>query len=198
MPPPPVVVAIGGPNGAGKTTISKEFLVNAVKITDFVNADAIAAGLSVFDPDRAAFAAGRVMLERLQELAGARSSFAFETTLASRTFAPWLATLITSGYEAHLLYVWLQSSTLAVERVATRVRSGGHDVSEPVVRRRYFRSARNLFDLYLPLAATWRIYDNSGSQARLIASGERESAPIIASPRLFNLLREAAHADPQA
>ncbi len=147
---PPQVIVIGGPNGAGKSTIAREVLDRTLGITEFVNADTIAAGLSGFDPNRAAFAAGRIMLARLHELAAARESFAFGSTLASRSFAPWLSGLAGRGFEILLLYIWLRSPELAVRRVRARVRKGGHLVPEAVVRRRYQRSAANLFELYMP------------------------------------------------
>jgi predicted ABC-type ATPase len=97
MPPSPSIVIIAGPNGAGKTTISRAVLAETLGIEHFVNADAIAAGLSGFSPQTAAFQAGRIMLARLRELAAARESFAFESTLASRTFAPWLSACAAGG-----------------------------------------------------------------------------------------------------
>jgi predicted ABC-type ATPase len=106
----PAVVVIGGPNGAGETTISRDYVAETLGIAEFVNADIIAQGLSGFDPERAALQAGRLMLKRLRELAAARASFAFETTMASRTFAPWIAELIASGYEFESAFVWLRSA----------------------------------------------------------------------------------------
>ena len=115
--PRPCVVILAGPNGAGKSTAAPELLQGELAVTEFVNADVIARGLSAFDPDRAAIAAGRVMLTRLDELARQRESFAFETTLASRSFAPWLRDLRASGYAVHLFFLWLSSADLAVQRV---------------------------------------------------------------------------------
>jgi predicted ABC-type ATPase len=190
-----MVVVIGGPNGAGKTTISRAVLADTLGITEFVNADALAAGLSGFDPSRAAFAAGRIMLQRLHGLADAGQSFAFESTLASRSFAPWLGELARRGWEVHVLYVWVRTPEIALRRIAARVRKGGHDIPSPVVRRRYARSASNLFRLYLPLADTWRIYDNSGGALRLVAHAGRGMSPAIIDQRLFAKLQEtAAHA----
>jgi len=121
--------------------------------------------------DSAAIAAGRVMLSRLRELAEQRLSFAFETTLASRTFAPWLRDLGASGYEVHLVFLWLSSADLAIERVADRVRSGGHNIPADVVRRRYAAGVRNFFGLYRPVATNWVLYNSSGPQPTLIAEG---------------------------
>ena len=175
--PRPSVVILAGPNGAGKSTAAPELLQGELAVTEFVNADVIARGLSAFDPDRAAIAAGRVMLVRLDELARQRESFAFETTLASRSFAPWLRDLRASGYAVHLFFLWLSSPDLAVQRVADRVRSGGHDVPADTIRRRYRAGVRNLFSLYQPIVTTWAVYDCSGLKSQLIAEG-LESAPL--------------------
>ncbi|HYE62423.1 MAG TPA: AAA family ATPase [Phycisphaerales bacterium] len=188
------VIVIGGPNGAGKTTISRSLIGDTLGLSDFVNADVIAAGLSGFAPERAAFAAGRVMLARLRELAAAGESFAFESTLSSRTFAPWLRGLVGSGWRVHLSYVWLSRPELAVRRVERRVRRGGHSIPVDVIRRRYFRSAANLFELYLPLARSWAIYDNSGPGASIIAElrPARSSNPIIHDAAAYSALKGAA------
>jgi predicted ABC-type ATPase len=146
-------------------------LNGTLDVSEFVNADTIAQGLSAFNPQGAAIAAGRIMLARLKELAAARESFAFETTLASRTFAPWIAGLIAAGYAFHLVFLWLPSPDLAVERVAERVRAGGHHVPEEVIRRRYTKGIKNFFSLYQPLATTWRVYNTESVPPPLIATG---------------------------
>jgi predicted ABC-type ATPase len=171
----PKVVVIGGPNGAGKSTTAPTLLREALEVHEFVNADAVALGLSAFDPQSVAYAAGRVMLERLRQLAADRRDFAFETTLASRSFHPWIQRLqALQGYEFHLIYLWLPSAELAVERVAERVREGGHDVPSDTVRRRYERSLRNFFNLYGPIADSWLMLDNSSpTWSRPIAWRER-------------------------
>ena len=115
--PNPLVIAIAGPNGAGKSTTAPSLLRDALRVSEFVNADAIAGGLSAFRPDSVAIPAGRVMLERMRQLAKARADFVFETTLASRSFAPWLARLKCGGYRVHILFLWLESADLAVNRV---------------------------------------------------------------------------------
>jgi len=157
----PSLVVIAGPNGAGKSTSAAALLRDALSVKEFVNADVIASGLSGFRPEASAFAAGRVMLERLRELAGRRSDFAFETTLASRSLAPWLTELGATGYQVHVVFLWIPTADLAVRRVRERVRSGGHDVPEDVIRRRFARGIRNFLTLYRPLAQSWRVYDNS-------------------------------------
>jgi predicted ABC-type ATPase len=175
--PRPSIVILAGPNGAGKSTAAPELLQDELGISEFVNADVIARGLSAFDPDRAAMAAGRVMLARLNELARQRESFAFETTLASRSFAPWLKDLRDSGYAVHLFFLWLSSPELAVQRVAHRVRSGGHDVPVDTIRRRYHAGVRNLFNLYQPVVTSWAVYNCSGPQSQLVAEAV-DVAPI--------------------
>ena len=157
----PKVVVIAGPNGAGKSTTAPAVLRNALEVPEFVNADTIAAGLSAFSPEKVAIAAGRLMLNRVRELAREHRDFAFETTLASRSFAPWLRELQTDGYTFHLVYLWLPTVELAVARVAERVRRGGHAVPESTVRRRYARSLANFFALYSQFADSWLMLDNS-------------------------------------
>lgn len=169
--PRPSVVVLAGPNGAGKSTVAPALLHDAFGIDEFVNADVIARGLSAFDPDRAAITAGRVMLTRLRELAGQRATFAFETTLASRSFAPWLRDLRVSGYDLHLFFLWLSSADLAIARVADRVQMGGHFVPDDVVRRRYSAGIRNFFSLYRPLATTWAVYNTSALEPFRVAEG---------------------------
>ena len=176
---PPRVAVMAGINGAGKTTASKEILLNVLKIPVFTNADAVARGLHAFNPESEAMRAGRVMLEWLDDLAEARRDFAFETTLAARTYATWLAKLKASGYEVYLYYFWLESPDTAISRVAQRVKSGGHHIPEATIRQRYSRSIRNFFELYRPLCHLWRVYDNSGPESRFIAFGKYESETIL-------------------
>ena len=133
---------LAGPNGAGKTTSARLLLQDALAVREFVNADTIAQGLSAFDVDAAAIRAGRIMLDRIHELARERADFAFETTLASRSFAPWIAQLMREGFNFDLVFLWLPSPEIAMARVAERVRMGGHAVPENVIRRRYSRGAR--------------------------------------------------------
>ncbi len=158
----PNVVVVAGPNGSGKSTAAPALLRDYLGVTEFVNADIIAQGLSAFASENVAMQAGRLMLDRLKELAALRSDFAFETTLASRTFAPWLGQLQQLGYRVHLLFLWLPAPEMAVARVASRVEIGGHDIPRDVIHRRYFAGLRNFFSLYRPLVDAWRMYDNSG------------------------------------
>jgi predicted ABC-type ATPase len=190
----PIVIVIGGPNGAGKSTIAPAIIARAFGGAEFVNADTIARGLSELDPERQAFAAGRIMLRHIGDLAAAHRDFAFETTLASRTFAPSLRRLIRDGYRVHITYVSLLSPDLAVKRVHLRVRAGGHNIPEATIRRRFGRSVSNLFDLYLPLAATWEILDNSSPSGLVtVASGGIGMDTIVYSARHWNRLERSRH-----
>jgi predicted ABC-type ATPase len=158
----PRVVVIAGPNGAGKSTLAAEIVGKVFGIAEFVNADTIAQGLSGFSPAAVALQAGRIMLDRLDALGAAGRDFAFETTLASRSFAPRLKAWQAQGYEFQLVFLWLSDAGLAEARVCQRVTRGGHDIPADVVRRRYARGLMNLFNLYLPIADGWRVLDNSG------------------------------------
>jgi len=177
---PPLVVVVAGPNGAGKSTTAPLLLQGALAVGEFVNADTIAQGLSAFRPASVGLPAGRVMLARLRSLARARATFAFETTLASRSFAPWLASIRASGYRVHIAFLSLPSAELALARVSESVQLGGHDVAENVVRRRFHAGLRNFFTLYESVADSWRMFDNSHlSGPILIASGRAEQPPEI-------------------
>jgi predicted ABC-type ATPase len=171
----PEVIVLAGPNGAGKTTASRSLLAERLRLMTFVNADVIAQGLAGFDPDSAALEASRIMLERLHALAARRENFAFETTLAARSYAHWLRGLREQGYRVYLVYFWLQSADLAVARVAVRVQAGGHHIPENTIRQRYTRSLHNFFELYCPAVSHWQFYDNSAStRPQLIAEGGTE------------------------
>jgi predicted ABC-type ATPase len=189
----PNIVLIGGPNGAGKTTIARSVLADLIGMGEFVNADTLAAGLNGFDPERAAFAAGRIMLQRLRELAESRASFAFESTLASRTFAPWLMARAVEGYEVNVVFVWLSSPSMAVRRVRARVLAGGHSIPEEVVRRRYTRSVVNFVNLYKPIAHRWRVYDNSALDgARIVAGRDLDGLEQVHLPEIWDRIKHEA------
>jgi predicted ABC-type ATPase len=169
----PHISIIAGPNGSGKSTCGPAILKEHFQISEFVNADTIATGLSAFQPGEVAIEASRIMLKRLKLLANRKENFAFETTLASRTFAPWIYKIKKKGYHFSLVYFWLQNEELAIERVAERVRLGGHNVPPETIRRRYKSSIRNFFSLYQSLADNWCIYDNSeANNPKLIANGK--------------------------
>jgi predicted ABC-type ATPase len=188
----PAVVVLAGPNGAGKSTLAEGLLVGVLRVSEYVDADVFARALP--RSPAAALTAGRAMLRRLDELAAARRSFGFETTLASRSFAPRIRGLTRAGYERHLIFLWLPSADLAVARVEDRVRRGGHAVPEDTVRRRYRSGLRNFFRLYQSLTTTWRMYDNSTDQLRLLASGAGNETLIVDDAALWRRVRaEAGH-----
>ena len=162
------VIIIAGPNGAGKSTFALEFLPNEASCPTFVNADLIAAGLSPFDPPAAAVHAGRLMLDEIRRHARNGESFAFETTLAGRGYARLIPQWQDAGYWVHLTFLKLHGPDLAVERVATRVAQGGHDVPESVARRRFTKGWSNFQNVYRDLVDSWRLYDNSGEQPVLL------------------------------
>lgn len=171
----PHVILLAGPNGAGKSTVAPLLLRGALGVQEFVNADTIASGLSAFSPESAAFQAGRVMLKRMSELSSRRTNFAFESTLSARSFAPWLQRLRAGGYKVRIIFLFLSDPRLAIERVRQRVRLGGHDIPVPVIKRRYYAGVKNFFNLYMPLADQWKVYDNSALTPRLVAIGRADS-----------------------
>jgi predicted ABC-type ATPase len=191
----PYVVILAGPNGAGKSSSAPGVITELLAAGAFVNADVIARGLSGFDPDSVAFQAGRIMLQRLEELATQRADFAFETTLSSRTFAPFLRRLRDVGYQVRLVYVWLESADLCMERVRHRFQSGGHFVEDTIVRRRYERSLGNFFGLYRALADDWRVYDNSDvAGSRPVAEGHGVSTAVVHEQQTWDEMRRRAGA----
>jgi len=192
--PMPQVAVLGGINGAGKTSSADPILRIGMRMPVFVNADTIARGLNAFDPESQAIRAGRVMLEHLRNLAADRRSFAFETTLAARTYASWLDELRRAGYAVHLFYYWLESADLAIRRVAGRVLSGGHHVPDDTVRRRYSRSVRNFLQLYRPIVTTWQVYDNSNGRPRLMAFNNGHFDTIL-EPDRWELFNRSANDD---
>jgi predicted ABC-type ATPase len=190
--PNPQVIVIAGPNGAGKTTLAPSLLRDRLGLLEYVNADTIAQGLSAFQPEQVAIEAGRITLQRLRNLAEKRVSFAFESTLAGRSYAVWLDRLRQQGYQFDLLFVWLSSPEIAIQRVAERVRDGGHSIPEEVIRRRYQSGLRNFFSLYQPIADNWVVYDNSGSGVPpLIAKGKRKTERVIFDQALWRAFCEA-------
>lgn len=168
----PKIVIIAGPNGAGKTTFAREFLPHEANCPDFINADLIAAGLSPFKPEAAAFRAGRLMLEQIHEKVGQNKSFAFETTLSGRTYVKLLRECRKRGYHIVLVFLSLPSADMAVVRVAARVTQGGHNVPEHDIRRRFASGLNNFHEVYKRIVDGWTLYDNSGTVPVVIERGE--------------------------
>lgn len=165
---------IAGPNGAGKTTASFTLLPEILKIKEFVNADEIAKGISPFNPEGAAFAAGRVMLSRINELLEQGESFAFETTLATKSYHKSIDKAQSLGYKVILLFFYLNSPQLAEARVKLRVKQGGHNIPKEIIYRRFKRGLANLCALYIIKADIWYIFDNSSKMPLLIAEGAKD------------------------
>ena len=185
------VIVIAGPNGAGKTTPAPFLLRDKLGVLEYVNADPIAQGLSGFDPASVAVTAGRVMLNRLHDLAEQRKTFAFESTLAAKHYAGWIKKLCDHGYAFQLMFLWLRSADLAVQRVRERVQAGGHHVPEQIIRRRYGAGLRNFSTLYQPLANTWAVYDNSHLPSpMMIAQGGQGEGESIIHDDLWESFRE--------
>jgi predicted ABC-type ATPase len=164
----PRVIIIAGPNGAGKTTFAREFLPREAACPVFVNADLIAAGIAPFAPENAALRAGRLMLEELSHHFAAGISFAFETTLSGRGYLRLIKEWQAAGYQVKIIFLQLASADEAVARVAQRVKQGGHNIPEEVIRRRFAAGKDNFEKLYAPRVDAWALYDNAGSLPVLI------------------------------
>lgn len=180
---------IAGCNGAGKTTASFTILPEILDCKEFVNADEIAKGLSPFQPEKVSFEAGRIMLNRINELLSENESFAFETTLSTKSYKNKIIEAKEKGYRVTLLFFWLQSIELAKERVKTRVLEGGHNIEPEVIERRYIRGIKNLFDIYFPIVDGTLIFDNSEGQHELLADRNIDGLLNIVNQEKYNLLK---------
>jgi predicted ABC-type ATPase len=186
------IVILGGPNGAGKTTAARMLLPAKLDIREFVNADEIARGLSPFNADNVAIAAGRLMIERMRALVQAERSFAFETTCSGRAYVALLKKCKAAGWRTTLIYLWLPSPEAALARVARRVREGGHAIPAETVIRRYWAGMANMRGLYLPLADVAAIYNNSDEGRALIAERTPESAFVVYDRVQWSIIERAA------
>lgn len=166
------IIIIAGPNGAGKTTFAREFLPAEAGLPVFVNADLIAAGLSPFHPELAAIRSGRLMLQDIDAHAVAGRSFAFETTLAGRSYVRRIEAWRRDGYIVELIFLSLPSAEDAIRRVAQRVKQGGHDVAEDVIRRRFAAGMRHFLETYRQRVDFWMWFDNSGLEPVLVDEGK--------------------------
>ena len=165
----PNLYIIAGPNGAGKTTFARQYLPNYAHCKTFLNADLIAQGLSPFSPETVAFQAGRLMLDEINLHAERGEDFGFETTLSGRAHLGLIGRLKKQGYRVHLFFLLLPTVYLALTRVKSRVLAGGHNIPEPVVRRRFGRSIQNFLVHYRHRADRWILFDNSGVAPTVIA-----------------------------
>lgn len=177
---------ISGCNGAGKTTASYTVLPEILDCREFVNADEIARGLSPFNPEGMAIEAARLMLKRIEELLCRNETFSIETTLATRSYLNLVQRAQAKGYTVRLLFFWLNSPELALQRVAERVSKGGHNIPEPIVRRRYVAGINNLFQLFMNEVDYWTIYDNSEYPAVQVASGGKDDEVNIIIESTYN------------
>jgi predicted ABC-type ATPase len=180
---------IAGCNGAGKTTASFTILPEILNCKEFVNADEIAKGLSPFQPEKVSIEAGRIMLERINDLLNSQENFAFETTLATKSYRSKIFLAREKGYNVTLLFFWLRNADLAIERVRTRVIEGGHHIETEVIRRRYKNGIKNLFEIYLPIVDEIMIFDNSEGKHDLIAEKTIESEIEVLNKVKFNQLK---------
>jgi predicted ABC-type ATPase len=184
----PEILVIAGPNGAGKSTCISRYLPEGMP---FLNADEIAKTLPRYPSSAADMEAGLIVLKQMAEFESRSESFAFETTLATRSLATRITRLRRNDYRFHLVFVWSPSADFSIQRVAWRVRSGGHDIPEETIRRRYLAGLRNFFSLYQPIADIWDVLDNSHPDGpRVIASGKFDEALVISDGDLWTQIQE--------
>ena len=181
---------IAGCNGAGKTTASFTILPEIIECKEFVNADEIAKGLSPFQPEKVAFESGRIMLKRITELLFDNQSFAFETTLSTKSYKSKILEAKEKGYTVTLLFFWLQNVELAKARVKTRVSEGGHNIEPEIIERRYFRGIKIFFKIYLPIVDGAIIFDNSNGKHELLAEKTVDGQLNIIDSIKFNELKK--------
>lgn len=181
----PILYIIAGCNGAGKTTASFNILPKILDCKEFVNADEIAKGLSPFAPERVAIQAGKLMLQRIDQLLSENVSFAIETTLATRSYRTLVRRAQERGYLVQLLFFWLDSPTSACERVAKRVSEGGHDIPKEVIFQRYYLGLKNLFEIFMPIVDFWSLYDNN-LETKLVADKD-----AIHNIEFFNIIKKS-------
>ena len=182
---------IAGCNGAGKTTASFTILPEVLNCKEFINADEIAKGLSPFQPESVAMQAGRIMLARMDELLQKGETFAFETTLATKSYKQKIEWAQVNGYEVTLLFFWLRNVTMAKERVAQRVAEGGHSIPSETIERRYHNGIANLFAIYIDMVDICYIFDNSEGERTPIAKKYKGGKEIIYNTDLYNQMKNS-------
>ena len=186
----PNLYIIAGCNGAGKTTASYTVLPEILNCKEFVNADSIAAGISPFNPESVTFEAGRIMLQRINQLIKEKEDFGFETTLAARNYISLVKTARESDYEITLLYFWLSSPDFARQRVAKRVSMGGHNIPDDIVERRYYRGIYNLINLYIPICDNWMVINNMDEVPAIIADGKMNDREVIKNNDIWTIINK--------
>ncbi|MBQ3207267.1 MAG: zeta toxin family protein [Bacteroidales bacterium] len=188
----PRLYIISGCNGAGKTTASYSLLPEMLNCTQFVNSDEFAKGLSPFNPEKASIQASRYMLMKIRYLLKRYQDFAVETTLATRTLLKTVRMAQDAGYTVTLMYFWLKSPELAVERVHARVEAGGHNIPEETIRRRYQVGIDYFFHYYAPVCERWILADNSQIPFRVIAEGTKDEVISIKDEATYSRIRNTA------
>lgn len=180
---------IAGCNGAGKTTAAYTLLPEMYKCKEFVNSDEIARGLSPFKPEAVSVQAGKIMLNRIDELLKGNKSFAVETTLSTRYYLSIIRKAHDNGFKVFLLFFWLRLPEIAIKRVAQRVAEGGHSVPVSIIKRRYYSGINNFFKLYINQVDYWSIIDNTMQPRIIIATGNNDQLCTLYHPDLFNQIK---------
>ncbi len=188
----PRLSVISGCNGAGKTTASYSLLPEMLDCREFVNSDEFAKGLSPFDPSKAAIQASRYMIMKIRYLLKHQKDFAVETTLATRTLLKTAKMAQAAGYTVTLLYFWLNSPEMAIERVRARVEAGGHNIPEETIRRRYQVGIYYFFNSYAPICERWILADNSQIPFRVIAEGSKDDVVNIKDEETYRIIKKIA------
>lgn len=189
----PNLYIIAGCNGAGKTTASNTILPEILHCREFVNADNIAAGISPFNPDGAAIEAGRIMLTRINQLLAEGKDFAFETTLSTRSYVSLVRKAQSLGFKVTLVFIWLSSPQAAKERVAIRVKNGGHFIPDDVVERRYYRGIENLVKLFMPICDYWMIGESALPEVNIIATGNGDIEIVVENHDIWDTIMKQAN-----
>ena len=190
----PKLYIISGCNGSGKTTASYTLLPDLLNCREFVNSDEFAKSFSPFDPGAASVTASRYMLMKINYLLERKADFAIETTLATRSLLQIVRQAQQQNYETTVLYFWLNSPDLAIERVRDRVESGGHNIPDAVIRRRYVMGLQYLFDVYIPVIDRWILADNSKPPFSVVAEGSKDVIYIKDNEK-YQLIQRIAHPD---
>ncbi len=188
----PDLYIVAGCNGAGKTTASYTILPEMLQCKEFVNADNIAAGISPFNQEKVAFEAGRIMLQRINELLSLKETFAFETTLSTKSYISLIQRAKQAGYKITLIFFWLSSPAMAETRVEKRVLNGGHNIPKDVIHRRYYRGIQNLVQLFIPVCDYWLVVDNS-NEMQIVAEGEANFDSNIKNHDIWGIISNQAN-----
>jgi predicted ABC-type ATPase len=189
----PNLYIIAGCNGAGKTTASYTVLPEILNCKEFINADEIARGLSPFQPEKVAIHAGRIMLQRIDELIKLKVDFAIETTLTTKSYANTIETAKQNGYDVTLLYFWLKDTELAIERVRTRVSEGGHNIPDEVIKRRYKKGLLNLSKIFIGISTYWAVIDNSDIRYTFVAEGNSNGKITIHDNTIWEIIKSTTN-----